>query len=212
MRKMLLLELVAAGLLAMGLISIFNIGIVSAVTQWTGLDGPNDVAIGDYNNDGLNDIAFSESWGGRVTVYKSDGVTIIKQWAGLGRPSGVAIGDYDNDGLNDIAISDYDDGTVKVYKSDGVTIIKQWVGLNIPTDVFIGDYNNDGLNDIAIMEGDVGPLTVYYQTGPPVGGILIPIDKLGLLAPYIGLASTIVVATAATAIYVKRVKRRKEKQ
>jgi hypothetical protein len=49
----------------------------------------------------------------------------------------------------------------------------------------------------------------------PVGGIFIPVDKFGLLAPYIALASTILVATATTAIYVKRVKRterRKEKQ
>ena len=45
-----------------------------------------------------------------------------------------------------------------------------------------------------------------------VGGVWVPVDKFGLLAPYIGLASTILVATAATAIYVKRVKRRKEKQ
>lgn len=45
-----------------------------------------------------------------------------------------------------------------------------------------------------------------------VGGITVSIDKFGLLAPYIGLTSTIVVATVATAIYVKRVKRRKEKQ
>jgi len=51
------------------------------------------------------------------------------------------------------------------------------------------------------------------QTIPPtgVGGVVAPIDKLSLLAPYVGLASTIVVATAATAIYVKRVKRRKER-
>jgi hypothetical protein len=51
--------------------------------------------------------------------------------------------------------------------------------------------------------------------GPPpsgVGGVFVPVDKFGLLAPYVGLASTILVATAATAIYVKRVKRRKEKQ
>jgi len=49
-------------------------------------------------------------------------------------------------------------------------------------------------------------------TGPcvGVGGIMIPTDKLGLLAPYIGVASTILVATAATAIYVRRVKRREE--
>jgi len=45
-----------------------------------------------------------------------------------------------------------------------------------------------------------------------VGGFVVPIDKFGLLAPYIGLASTILVATVATAIYVKRVKPRKEKQ
>jgi len=47
---------------------------------------------------------------------------------------------------------------------------------------------------------------------PPVGGVWISVDKFGLLAPYIGLASTILVATVATAIYVKRVKHRKEKQ
>ena len=61
----------------------------------------------------------------------------------------------------------------------------------------------------------VGDNDVWYFGIPalsPVGGIAIPIDKLGLLAPYIGLASTIVVATVVTAIYAKRVKRRKEKQ
>ena len=46
----------------------------------------------------------------------------------------------------------------------------------------------------------------------PVGGIVVTVDKLALLAPYIGLASTILVAAVATAISVKRVKRRKEKQ
>jgi len=59
------------------------------------------------------------------------------------------------------------------------------------------------------------PNTVYLQFHPPstgVGGVIIPIDNLGLLTPYIGLASTILIAAVATAIYVKRVKRRKEKQ
>jgi len=46
----------------------------------------------------------------------------------------------------------------------------------------------------------------------PVGGVWVPVDKLALLAPYIALASTIIVATAATAIYVKHAKRRKKKQ
>ena len=45
-----------------------------------------------------------------------------------------------------------------------------------------------------------------------VGGLWVPIDKFGLLAPYIALTSTIVVATAATAIYARRVKRRRQKR
>jgi len=52
-----------------------------------------------------------------------------------------------------------------------------------------------------------GEVTIY--TISEVGGVALPVDKLGLLAPYIGLASTITVATVAAAIYVKR---KKEKQ
>jgi hypothetical protein len=46
----------------------------------------------------------------------------------------------------------------------------------------------------------------------PVGGIVVPVDKFGLLAPHIAYASTILAATVASTVYVKRVKRRKEKQ
>jgi hypothetical protein len=48
-----------------------------------------------------------------------------------------------------------------------------------------------------------------------VGGFMklvnISVDEPTLLAPYVGLASTILVAAVATAVYVKRVKRRKQK-
>lgn len=50
-----------------------------------------------------------------------------------------------------------------------------------------------------------------YPIAKAVGGITVPVDKLNLLAPYIGLASAVAVATAV-AIYAKRVKRRQEKQ
>jgi hypothetical protein len=51
------------------------------------------------------------------------------------------------------------------------------------------------------------------SSGPSsVGGIVIPVDKFGLLAPYITLASTTIIAAVATAVCIKCVKRRKEKQ
>jgi hypothetical protein len=52
---------------------------------------------------------------------------------------------------------------------------------------------------------------VYVYLGS-VGGLVVPTDYLDLFAPYIGLASTITVSTAATAIYIKRSKRREEKR
>jgi hypothetical protein len=52
-------------------------------------------------------------------------------------------------------------------------------------------------------------ITIQFGAPAAVGGILVPVDKFALLAPYIALASTILIATAATTIYVKR---RKKKQ
>jgi hypothetical protein len=46
----------------------------------------------------------------------------------------------------------------------------------------------------------------------PTGGDRIPVDKLGLLSPYIGLTSAIIVATVVAAIYVNRIHAHGEKE
>lgn len=62
-----------------------------------------------------------------------------------------------------------------------------------------------------LFDGDkMGIMTLYGI--PEVGGIWVPVDKLGLLAPYIGLTSTISVAAVSIFLYAKRVTRRKRKQ
>jgi len=78
----------------------------------------------------------------------------------------------------------------------------------------MGKYHRwDGWNP-RYFKGTLDPST---EAAPPyrpigVGGLVVSVDKPNLLAPYVGLTSTIIVATVATAIYVKRVKRRKERQ
>jgi len=80
-----------------------------------------------------------------------------------------------------------------------------------------GNYTISVAASIVLYEIDIadntyidGTVTVTAPTG--VGGVWVPVDKFGLLAPYIALASTILVATVATAIYVKHVKRRNKKR
>lgn len=81
-----------------------------------------------------------------------------------------------------------------------------WEGTNQPWPKrFIRRHICDPPEVSEVWEGEVGFEEVI------VGGIWVPVDKFGLLAPYIGLASTIVAATVATAIYAKRVKHRKNK-
>jgi len=44
----------------------------------------------------------------------------------------------------------------------------------------------------------------------PVGGVMVPVNQIDLLAPFIGLTSAILGVTAAAAVFAKRVKRRKQ--
>lgn len=79
------------------------------------------------------------------------------------------------------------------------------------------DDDGDGVSTYGTLPTDGhGPVALARFLGspplPPVGGIMVPIDKLGLLAPYIGAASAVVVATVAIAMYAQRVKRRKKKR
>lgn len=93
---------------------------------------------------------------------------------------------------------------------------------------YIGfDWNRDGefeemLHDIVpVIDGrqfsktythSPETVTIEGSLSSAVGGLVVPVNKFGLLAPYIGLTSTIIAATVATSIYVKRAKHRKEKQ
>jgi len=43
-----------------------------------------------------------------------------------------------------------------------------------------------------------------------VGGVIIPLDKVDLLAPFIGLTSAVLGVTAAASVFAKRIKRRKK--
>lgn len=72
--------------------------------------------------------------------------------------------------------------------------------------------SNNVILDPGVSIADITEPDAIISSPEEGGGIVIPVDKLDLLAPYIGLTSTIIAAAVVTAIYVKRVKRRKEKQ
>lgn len=66
-----------------------------------------------------------------------------------------------------------------------------------PHDYWVYAYDYDTGNMLGVG--------TYSERG--VGGTWLPVDKFGLLAPYIGLASTMIVAAVTAAFYVRRRKK-----
>lgn len=67
-------------------------------------------------------------------------------------------------------------------------------------------------DDSPKVETDEKEWTGTNPNATSVGGYSVPICESALLAPCIGITSTLAIATVATAICIRRIKHRKEKQ
>ena len=126
-------------------------------------NGPYSVAVGDFDNDGDEDLA-TANFGGNITVRLGAGDgTFATEPAGspfaVGvEPASVAVGDFNNDGNEDLAAADNDSGTITVRLGAGDgTFAMQAAGSpfaapDSPNEIAVGDFNNDGDEDLATAE------------------------------------------------------------
>jgi len=118
---------------------------------------------GDFNADGLTDIATFLSDSGKIEVELSDGATFLPKetWiSGFGTDGKLVSGDFNGDGRMDISSFDSSSGNWKVALSDGSGFNDQgaaWIGgFGAGEEPSTGDFNGDGLADI---------LTFYNASG-----------------------------------------------
>jgi VCBS repeat protein len=142
----------------------------------TGND-PNDLAIGDVNNDGNLDLAFANHDTKYLTVLNGDGKGGFKPAPGSPftvqsrpHPHGVAIGDFDGDGWADLATDDWGNNRVTVLFND------KKGGFLSPGNSFpvgqmpyqklrAADLNKDGKPDIVTTNFEGGNITVLLADG-----------------------------------------------
>jgi hypothetical protein len=133
-----------------------------------GLD-PTAVAVGDFNGDGVLDLAVatSEAESGTVVIWVGRGDGTF-QFAGSlpagAGPVGVSLGDFNGDGKQDIVVTNYYQGNpprnpgprisgVRVYLGNGdgtfqgALVYKSDLGTKAVT---VADFNGDGVPDLAI--------------------------------------------------------------
>ena len=176
------------------------------------------IAVADIDGDSFDDVVATATKGDGVESYvyvlDKDGSLIwshnivgLIAYTTEGTPS---IADVDKDGVLDVVTGST---SMKVYALSGVDGSEIWtfdIANPSPSALAIADINGDTVMDVVIATADI----VYCITGPPppprpVGGVWVPINKLELLAPWIGLASLITVASVSI-VYVKRKKKQQK--
>jgi hypothetical protein len=133
----------------------------------------NAVAVGDFNGDGILDMALANFGSNSVTILLGD-------WAGNftatasspatgDSPIAIAAGDFNGDGNLDLAVANYGDGTVTILLGDGkgnftATATSPATGVN-PASIVTADFNGDGIPDLATANYGSNNVTVLLGKG-----------------------------------------------
>lgn len=125
--------------------------------------GLRDLELGDFNNDGLLDIALCySSTLGIFYQLPAGGFSGINQYTSLNYNSGIKSGDLNNDGLTDIV--GYENQTYKLFlqkPTGGFTVTSVASKALYCTKLDIKDMNGDNLNDIVKIYGS--KIEIIYQ-------------------------------------------------
>ena len=138
---------------------------------------PNDLAVGDVNNDGNLDLAFANHDTSYLTVLVGDGKGGFKPAPGSPftvqskpHPHGIAIADFNGDGWADLATDDWQNNRVTVifndkkggFVSPGVSFP---VGKMPYQKLRAADLNKDGKADIVTTNFEGGNVTILLSDG-----------------------------------------------
>lgn len=132
------------------------------------------VAIGDFNRDGMPDIAAAVAGGGVVSVRLGTGGGAFGPFStysvgGAGyAPVSVATGDFNRDGRLDLVTANQLDHSVSVLLGNGngtfIAATRHAVGL-APFSVAVGDFNGDGFADLVTANPNSSDLSILLGTG-----------------------------------------------
>jgi hypothetical protein len=148
-------------------------------TTLFGLAGSNQpflaAATGDFNCDGLNDIATADYYDNTTTILIGQSGVFPTEVQSVTLPVGsypshIAVGDFNCDGIDDLAFAHTDSKDIIIYPGQKGTMPNAghqytFPGplTNTPWDMRVGDFNADGIDDLILVHQNPGDdATIYF--------------------------------------------------
>jgi len=122
---------------------------LSTTTATTG-DGPETIATGDFNRDGLIDLVVANTETNNVSLLLNLGNGVLaapRQLATGGRPSGLAVADFNQDGWDDLAVTNYYAPLVSLFLNtqSAANPFSGAQSIALPDTVTLGGYGSRGV-------------------------------------------------------------------
>jgi len=142
-------------------------------TNLTGMGYPSQMALGDVNGDGKDDIVAVERSGGNYNYMLGTSTGSNFTWnytslTGMGYPLKVALGDVNGDGKDDIVAVERSGGNYSYMLGTSTGSNFTWnytnlTGMGLPVKMELGDTNGDGKDDIVAVEEEGGNKYRYMR-------------------------------------------------
>lgn len=132
---------------------------------------PGAVTVGDFDNDGVQDLATANQGGGTVSVRLGNGAggfggTIEINTGFL--PSSLVAGNFNGDGWQDIAVANLGAGTASILLGGGAGTFSDVVETEMgsaPVALALADFNRDGKLDLAAANLNGGTVSIRLGNG-----------------------------------------------
>ena len=135
-------------------------------------NAPYAIAVGDFNEDGKQDLAVTNSADNTVLILTGNGDGTFTAGATIDTgtsPFGIVTGDFNNDGHADLAIANNGSNTLTILQGNGdgtftAAETSPATGTG-PISLVVGDFDGDGKADLAVANTGTNGLTILLGNG-----------------------------------------------
>jgi sugar lactone lactonase YvrE len=137
----------------------------------TGISRPQYETVGDFNGDGIPDVAVVNQTLVYILIGKGDGTFTIGTTLGVsGSPEQLVAADFNGDGKLDLAVVNYGaTGTAAIFLGNGdgtFTAVSSSASTGTyPLYITTADFNGDGIADLAVGSSFTGTVAVLLGNG-----------------------------------------------